>query len=453
MENENKKWEDIKNDYLKKVEKALASVKHPQKNQILADVTSHLDKRFRDLPPQDQDWEHFQQIITEMGPPSDYVDLLEPNGDSSKQIKKQLVIKYPDNRIEFKCESCEHKILTRQELSGNTVKCQKCGQSNIVPDLENAQIIEKAENDTKEQAKSKISQANDQPKQFQRSNNALLYSGLFIIVMLAALCPWLVLHLYYKPKLDTLYKAEIVDIKKEIANTDSELNNIFDRLEYDQQSLQELKLAKDNLLTEREKIIALLTEQNTAIEQLKKANASLETKFENLRNKTISVQKQNSEIQTDVKPDIIQKQTPVENNFPPPNQNIFFWDSPFHITSYRKPNGGFMDLVNYPFVDDPKVIGTWFSIDSVNHPKEFIPGKKRFKGDLFLKKLTFLPKGKMLHYKAGWTKGLVLGDETASRYIIKQISGAVYMFFEWKSGDYTIRGNAPAYYVLRKQRM
>jgi len=52
-----------------------------------------------------------------------------------------------------------------------------------------------------------------------------------------------------------------------------------------------------------------------------------------------------------------------------------------------------------------------------------------------------------------WTKGVVMhsGDRTASRYAIKEINGARYMFFEWKSGDYTIRGNKPEYYVLKKE--
>ncbi len=43
------------------------------------------------------------------------------------------------------------------------------------------------------------------------------------------------------------------------------------------------------------------------------------------------------------------------------------------------------------------------------------------------------------------------GSKTASKYIIKEIDGGKYMFFEWKSGDYTIRGMKPYYYVLKKK--
>jgi hypothetical protein len=51
-----------------------------------------------------------------------------------------------------------------------------------------------------------------------------------------------------------------------------------------------------------------------------------------------------------------------------------------------------------------------------------------------------------------WTKGLVLSTEnrTASRYEIKLFNQTSYMFYEWKSGDYTFRHQKPSYYVLRK---
>jgi hypothetical protein len=86
MTSENKKWEDIKADYLQKVEKALSSVKNHRKKEVLDDVSAHLDRRFEELEEDNQTWENFQSIITEMGPPSDYAELLEPNAPSA--IKK-----------------------------------------------------------------------------------------------------------------------------------------------------------------------------------------------------------------------------------------------------------------------------------------------------------------------------------------------------------------------------
>jgi len=69
-------WTEVKTDYLKRVEEALSAARHPRSFEILADIGSHLDRRFAELEPPQQIWENFQKIATEMGPPSDYADLI-----------------------------------------------------------------------------------------------------------------------------------------------------------------------------------------------------------------------------------------------------------------------------------------------------------------------------------------------------------------------------------------
>ncbi len=111
------------------------------------------------------------------------------------------------------------------------------------------------------------------------------------------------------------------------------------------------------------------------------------------------------------------------------------------------------DDTNLPFKNDKKVIGKWKAIDFVFDTSDFTPGQKYWKGDLYLKTLTLLPKGKTPMSPAiTWTAGKILdhNDKTASAYEIKKIDGKEYMFFEWKSGDYTFRGQNPAYYVLER---
>jgi len=111
------------------------------------------------------------------------------------------------------------------------------------------------------------------------------------------------------------------------------------------------------------------------------------------------------------------------------------------------------DFSNLSFVNDPAVLGEWRSVDFVREPEQFVPGARRFRGDLYLEGLTFLPGGKTPKPWFGWTRGVVMhlgGDHTASRYTIKELNGNLYMFFEWKSGDYIIRHQKPQYYVLRK---
>ncbi len=92
MSSENKAWDSVKDGYLSQVEKALSSVKHPRKKEVLSDVGSHLERRFAELGPEEQTWENFQTIITEMGPASDYAELLEPNGGRPRQRVREKYI-------------------------------------------------------------------------------------------------------------------------------------------------------------------------------------------------------------------------------------------------------------------------------------------------------------------------------------------------------------------------
>ncbi|MHC4426456.1 MAG: M56 family metallopeptidase [Planctomycetota bacterium] len=119
-------------------------------------------------------------------------------------------------------------------------------------------------------------------------------------------------------------------------------------------------------------------------------------------------------------------------------------------TSYINEQGRLVDKTDYPFVNDQKVIGGWKSVDFVREIKQFNPAKKNWRGGLHLNHLIFEEGGAMPHSSHKWTKGLVLDDDTASKYIIKEIEGSSYMFYEWKSGDYTIRYMKPSYYVLKK---
>ena len=125
------------------------------------------------------------------------------------------------------------------------------------------------------------------------------------------------------------------------------------------------------------------------------------------------------------------------------------------LTSTINEDGRIVDKIDYPFINDSQIIGTWKSVDFVGEMKQFKVGEKQWKGrggELYLKELIFLPNGRTFKPWWTWTKGLVFhsGDKTASKYTLKDIEGSTYMFYEWKSGDYTIRHRKPAYYVLKK---
>ncbi|WP_010236403.1 M56 family metallopeptidase [Clostridium arbusti] len=111
-----------------------------------------------------------------------------------------------------------------------------------------------------------------------------------------------------------------------------------------------------------------------------------------------------------------------------------------------------VDKIDYSFVNDPKLVGRWQSVDFVNDIQDFKVDTKNFKGDLYVKELNFTSDGKVSKTVFTWTKNHILNpvDKTDSSYVIKDIDGSTYIFFQWKSGDYTMRGVKPSYYVLKK---
>jgi uncharacterized membrane protein len=88
-------WLDVKEAYLKQIEKYLAEVDHPRRPEILRDVHKHMEEKFMELPAEQRNWDNCQRIVTEMGPPEDYAELLtedeavEPN--HKKTVNRKTV--------------------------------------------------------------------------------------------------------------------------------------------------------------------------------------------------------------------------------------------------------------------------------------------------------------------------------------------------------------------------
>ena len=91
MTSEYQQWQEIKANYLKLIEKSLAQVDHPQRSEVLANVCEHLESKYNELSPEQRNWESFQQIITEMGPPEEYADLLNVNGYGISHSEEKLM--------------------------------------------------------------------------------------------------------------------------------------------------------------------------------------------------------------------------------------------------------------------------------------------------------------------------------------------------------------------------
>ncbi len=112
-----------------------------------------------------------------------------------------------------------------------------------------------------------------------------------------------------------------------------------------------------------------------------------------------------------------------------------------------------VENLGHPFVDDPEIVGYWKSVDFVQKIEDFASGLRTWKDELFLKDVRFMAGGRT---SASWTwtkDWLWHGDgKTKAQYKIKQMGGETYLFLPWLSGDVTIRGQKPRYYVLIKAR-
>lgn len=128
---------------------------------------------------------------------------------------------------------------------------------------------------------------------------------------------------------------------------------------------------------------------------------------------------------------------------------------------YTEKEARVYDTVDYPFVNDPDIIGEWRSIDFVDEIESFDEYNVRYtSGDLFFKNIVFFEEGDCKEffgdwsnaYNAKWTKGLILNvhGKTAEAYTFQRINGCDYLFVEWKSGDYVYGKMKPRYYVFRR---
>ncbi|MBW9155756.1 hypothetical protein [Clostridium tagluense] len=121
------------------------------------------------------------------------------------------------------------------------------------------------------------------------------------------------------------------------------------------------------------------------------------------------------------------------------------------------------DKTDYPFVNDPNVIGIWSTIDTIKTIGDFNPSKYSDNNIFPSISFNFLYNGEILLSKSGgsmkktnwyrWTNGILIheGSKTASHYVLKQYLNKMYMLIENKNGDYSLRNKTPDYKVLVKQ--
>ena len=101
--------------------------------------------------------------------------------------------------------------------------------------------------------------------------------------------------------------------------------------------------------------------------------------------------------------------------------------------------------------DSLSPIGNWESVDFVRNIEDFTPEQKNWQGDLFFKKVKCYKGGRTSSFFS-WKDDYIIHEDgkTKAKYYIKQIDGQTWLFLPWLSGDVTISGQKPKYYVLKK---
>ena len=119
-------------------------------------------------------------------------------------------------------------------------------------------------------------------------------------------------------------------------------------------------------------------------------------------------------------------------------------------------NRRFFDSGYFPFVMDENVIGTWEVCGYVEKIEEF---PQYNWGNGIMKNLIFNERELCTIVYDGdsrrvydWTAGLVLDryEKINSAYVIKTIDDIDFLFYEWKTGDYTHNGTV-SYYVFARE--
>ena len=95
--------------------------------------------------------------------------------------------------------------------------------------------------------------------------------------------------------------------------------------------------------------------------------------------------------------------------------------------------------------------GLWETVDFVKSMDQFDPARRRWEGDFAMSRLEIAENGKTSlgdYCLDGWLAES--NGKIRFQYQVQNLGGTDYLFLPWLSGDVTIRGRQPCYYVYRR---
>jgi hypothetical protein len=478
MNSEYQQWQEIKANYLKQIEKNLAQVDHPQRSEILANVCEHLDSRYAELSSEQKNWESFQQIITEMGPPEEYAELLaeNQNGHTKKPfgINEFLAIAfvivlaavgsylvYTAKKVSLSSPSVKQfEFELDEQVLGKWIavdfvktiddfdpKKKNCSGDLFLLYLDfkdNGKVAWKV-NAEKERllqwTKGKVEPHNKRPS-FYYLRNIDAQTYLFY--------EWVSGDVTRRGREPAYYVLKQFKDNESVAPAwfENDPQAIGDWI-----SVDFVKTIED-FDPER---------QQTSDLFLKTLHFEDNGRFRWTvgESKPIGLEWTRGKIRPFDK-------LPSAYFIRPINKTDYLFYE--YRTNDRNPEGYYVfkrtspantveEVKNKPFENDPQVLGQWVAVDFVKTSDEFKPDQPSWRGKLWVKALNFQEQG-IVEWSLGedqmkinhhWTKGKLLDDQLSANYFIETYEGSNYLFMEWNSGDVTVRGQKPAYYVLKKQ--
>ncbi|HOK66712.1 MAG TPA: hypothetical protein PK054_09880 [Anaerohalosphaeraceae bacterium] len=87
MNDTEKRWRQMRDEYLQQIEAELTSIQHPRKKELLADIREHLERRYEELDPSQRTDSRLQEILEEMGPAEEYAELLKQPSSGKTELE------------------------------------------------------------------------------------------------------------------------------------------------------------------------------------------------------------------------------------------------------------------------------------------------------------------------------------------------------------------------------
>lgn len=475
--NTEQQWQEIKETYLKLIKKSLAQVDHPQRGEILSNVRDHLDNKYAELNPEQQTREAYQQIITEMGPPEEYAELLTeektPVAKKRFGINELLAIVFIATFMVIGIYLINN---AQQPKIGKTIlefelDEQVLGQWTTVDFVKTVDDFDPTRKNWQGELFLKKLTFEKDGGLWCENSNVRSYKR-----------HWTKGKAGPDQERPAFYYLKTVDgqtylfyewISGDVTDRGRAPSHYVLKRSSDDDSAAPDWFENDPQVIGHWKTIDYVNEindfkptQNTGM-----SDVFLKTvRFQN-NGKLWWTLRDSQPIELDwtngkIRPFGMWPATYVTKEFDEMTYLFFEWKSKDHNQSsyyvlIKTAQNDVMqrDIPDESFELDPQVLGQWTTIDFVETRGQFQPHQKSWLASLFLKKLHFKKQGlaewtlgednEML--KKQWTRGKLNPDEPfPGLYTLQTMDGNDYLFIEWISGDVTIRGRRPCYYVLQK---